>query len=273
MFRAAHLLYDDSPKVFEDPYAFDLLGSQSRVFLKVRPLFRLFEALYPIRSARGQVLVRARFAEDRLQAAIARNVRQYVILGAGLDSYALRAAVTDPRLRVFELDRGDRKEKAARVRELGRGVAADVHYVEIDFETGSLLPRLGSDFEPSQPTFFSWLGLMHYMERTTVLRTLQQISGCAAPGSEMVFDYAEPSETSGRTAEGNQVESGMRRQGEPLQSYFSIDEFSRWATTEGWRVAEHLTANEQRAKYLAGRVDRLDVLDGFSLAALERPAS
>ncbi len=270
MFRAAHLRFDDRPSIFEDPIAFDILDPAFRGFLRFPLAFRVVQALWPLRSARTQVLVRSRYAEDRLAAAIRRGVRQYVILGAGFDTYALRRPSSDPPITIFELDLAEnQKAKRERLRDLGQPPPSCVRYAPIDFETGSVREVLrDARFDEDQPAFFSWLGVVHYLTRPSVTRTLRQIADCAAEGSELVFDYQVDTPLSGGgERERRQVRLATETRGEAMHAAFGPGEIARFAGRSGWSLLEDLSPEEQRRRYLEGRADRLDVFEMFALAA------
>lgn len=273
MFRAAHLRFDDRPSIFEDPIAFDILDPAFRGFLRFPLAFRFVQALWPLRSARTQILVRSRYAEDRLAEAIRRGVRQYVILGAGFDTYALRRPSSDPPLAIFELDLEENQDaKRDRLRDLGQPPPACVRYAPIDFETGSVREVLrDACFDEGQPAFFSWLGVVHYLTRPSVARTLRQIADCAADGSELVFDYRLDAPLSGSgEKERRQVTLATQTRGEAMHAAFGPEEIAGFAERNGWSLLEDLSPKEQRRRYLAGRADRLDVFEMFALAAFVR---
>ncbi len=198
MFRAAHLYFDDQPKIFEDPIAFELLEPPMRVLLKLPGAFRAIQAIWPVRPARAQILVRSRYAEDRLADAIRRGVRQYVILGAGFDTFALRRPATEPPLDIFELDlEVNQRRKVEKLERLADAGEHNVHYVPINCESGSVSEALhDAGCDRSRSSFFSWLGVVHYMRKVAFLRTLSQVADCASPGSELVFDYRADGELS-----------------------------------------------------------------------------
>jgi methyltransferase (TIGR00027 family) len=140
------------------------------------------------------VLARARFAEDHLEGAVRRGVRQYIVLGAGFDSFAVRMPAWARTLRVFELDRPETlAEKRRRLERAGLGCPDNLEFVPVDFERESLDEVLGrSSFTPAAPSFFSWLGVVVYLTSESIDATLKSIESVTPPGSELVFDYMLP---------------------------------------------------------------------------------
>jgi methyltransferase (TIGR00027 family) len=174
-------------RVFADPLAVGILGAP--------PSDLVGEALNEpqVRAMRLFISARSRFAEDSLAAAVARGVRQYVVLGAGLDTFAHRNPFAHLGLRVFEVDDpATQAWKRRRLLEAGLGPAASLTFASVDFERQTLAEGLGeAGFDPDQPAFFSWLGVIVYLTRQTVLDTLGWIARLPG-GGEVVFDYGEP---------------------------------------------------------------------------------
>ena len=138
------------------------------------------------------IAVRTRFAEDALAAAVAQGVRQLVVLGAGLDTYAYRGALRD-RLRIFEVDHPATQEwKRARLAEAGIPLPVSLTFAPIDFERETLPEGLAAaGFDHAQPTFFTWLGVVPYLSEESVWSTLSFI-GALRNGAHVVFDYSDP---------------------------------------------------------------------------------
>jgi methyltransferase (TIGR00027 family) len=185
--RAAHQLIDHGA-ILNDPYAVRILGEPEDNVLQafsnhpMASVGRLFTA------------ARSRIAEDALSKAVERGVRQVVILGAGLDTFALRNPHV-ARIRIFEVD-----HPATQAWKRQRLVAAEVApppwltFVPVDFELDDLRQKLsGAGFERTAAAFFTWLGVVPYLTRDAVEGTLGYIA--SIPNSEVVFDYAEPPES------------------------------------------------------------------------------
>src|SRR5262245_35967097 len=139
----------------------------------------------------GWAIVRTRYAEDALEAAVARGIRQYVILGAGFDSFALRQPAFARAVAIFELDHPTTQNlKRRRLRDCGVPVPRNLHFVPADLgreQPGTALAR--SPFRLTDPASFSWLGVTQYLTREANIATLRGIADCSVPGTELVFTY------------------------------------------------------------------------------------
>jgi len=184
--RAAHQLLDHGA-ILEDPYAVRILGEHEDSVLQAlnaHPLMsmgRLFTA------------ARSRIAEDALSEAAERGVRQLVILGAGLDTFALRNPHA-ARISIFEVDHpATQAWKRQRLAEAELAPPPWLTFVPVDFERDDLQRKLGNvGFQPTSAAFFTWLGVVPYLTRDAIDDTLRYIA--SIPNSEVVFDYAEPPE-------------------------------------------------------------------------------
>jgi methyltransferase (TIGR00027 family) len=178
----------DDPRVFDDPFAVRFLRQEDADELKQpRPARGSAFA----RGMRMALAVRSRIAEDALCEAVARGVRQYVVLGAGFDTFALRSPYPADVLRVFEVDHPDTQAaKRAALDKAGLRVPEALTMVAVDFTSQSLDERLAAcGFRAGEPAFFAFLGVCVYLEREAVVDTLKFIAGHCAKGSEVVFDY------------------------------------------------------------------------------------
>src|SRR5947199_15910 len=187
--RAATLILDN-PKIFEDPLALRIIGAEAES--KLRLNLAQFQNL-PERNLRALMVVRSRYAEDELARAVQRGVRQYVILGAGLDTFAYRNPYPASRLRVFEVDHpATQAWKRARLQDAGIAVPESLTFASIDFETQTLAGGLRqAGFKADEPAFFSMLGVIVYLTRDTAMGTLRFVASLPS-GSDIVFDYAMP---------------------------------------------------------------------------------
>src|SRR5262249_9267900 len=186
--RAAHQILDN-PKIFEDPLALRIIGAEAESSLRLR----LAQFQKPAeRAFRAGVVVRNRFAEDVLARSIQRGVNQYVILGAGLDTFAYRNPF--PHLRVFEVDHpATQAWKHSCLEKVAIPIPASVTYVPIDFERQTLTDALRqSGFKSDELTFVSVMALVRFLSRETLISALTSIVSSMRTGSEVVFDFDPP---------------------------------------------------------------------------------
>jgi methyltransferase (TIGR00027 family) len=270
--RAAHLTVDAEPWIFADTLAAALLGDQAQELIGYH---RLHGAHPVLSGARVQVTCRSRYTEEALRQARAGGVGQYVILGAGLDTFAYRAALGGQagRVRVFEVDHPatqdwKRRALAARCVPVPDGVT----FVAADLATESLAGRLiAAGFDAAAPALFSWLGVTMYLTRDGVTATLAAIAGFA-PGTEVIADYMLPDEMrdeAGATY-GRLVAQAAAERGEPWLSAFAPDDLSGLARQCGFTSVRHV---RQRDTIPAALWTRTDSLAPAELAVLVHAAN
>jgi methyltransferase (TIGR00027 family) len=187
--RAAHLVVDSEPWIFTDSLATALLGDQAETPLG----YHRSHGSHPVLAgARAMVTARSRYAEDRLAEAIGCGVTQYVLLGAGLDTFAYRSPQAVP-IRAMEADHpATQRWKRSRLASAGISPQGDVRYAETDLRTGTLAAALtGADLDLTRPALISWLGVIMYLDRDTLADTLAVLGRCAA-GTELVAEYLVP---------------------------------------------------------------------------------
>jgi methyltransferase (TIGR00027 family) len=275
--RAEHLLWDDAPKIFEDPLALGLSGIGSASELLAR--FEAVQAEHArqstpemaqvsYRCARAGIVVRQRYAEDALDEAVARGVGQYVILGAGLDSFAYRRRDLAAVLRVFEVDHPATQEwKRARLRDLDVTLPSHVTFIPLDFEQHTLADGLqAGGHRPDRPTFFSWLGVTHYLTAEAVFTTLRYVASLAA-GSEIVFSYFMPEALCHDEDRPMLTLWKARRsaQGEPVLSLFEPSGLAVRLRALGFTQVWDIGPEEADARYCARRTDGLRVFPHMHL--------
>jgi methyltransferase (TIGR00027 family) len=257
--RAAHQLYDARPLVLEDPVAVPILGRYVEE-LERTPKVAVGKKERPFSVGLRAFLVgRSRYAEDLLAKAVAGGVRQYVLLGAGLDTFAHRNPHTA--LRVFEVDH---PATQAWKRELlvGSGLVApeNLVYAPVDFERESLAERLAAvGFDAKQPAFFAWLGVVPYLTLPAFRATLGFIAERSA-GSGVVFDYGQPREALPffeRLAHDSLAER-VKLAGEPFQVFFTPREAAK--ELAAFYDPEDMGSAEMNALYFDGRSDKLRLL-------------
>ena len=257
MRRAVHQILDQ-PKVLDDPIALRILGTESASALQADPQGQEHTPL--ARYLRAFLAVRSRFAEDELALAVERGVRQYVVLGAGLDTFAYRNP--HPALRVFEVDHpATQAWKRERLGEAEIPIPGTLTFAPVNFENQTLpegLRRSGFRFE--EPTFFSWLGVTPYLTRDAVTATLQFVAARPA-GSAIVFDYAispsllSPSELWAFEALARRVAAA----GEPFQTFFDPPGLMADLRAQGFVQIEDLDGKTLNERYFQGRTDGLRV--------------
>jgi methyltransferase (TIGR00027 family) len=187
--RAAHLVVDREPRIFEDRLAARLLGNEADQLVAAHHEAR---SAAPLGSMRVAMTTRSRYCEDRLLEAARRGVAQYVILGAGLDSFAYRSPLLG-RLCVFEVDHpATQAWKRQRLADAAISIPDQVRFVAVDLAVDSLAQRLlDTGFDPSRPAFVSWLGVTQYLTEAAIGATLDVIAGFC-PGTQLVIEYLVP---------------------------------------------------------------------------------
>jgi methyltransferase (TIGR00027 family) len=253
--RAAHQIHDE-PRVFDDPLALRIIGSEAAGELQSTPR----EHPGFSRAFRAFMAVRSRFAEDELQRAVEQGVNQYVVLGAGLDTFAFRNPHQN--LRVFEVDHpATQAWQRERLQAAGIEIPASVTFVAVDFEHQTLGAELESGgFRADTPAFFSWLGVTPYITRESCMATLAFIASLPH-GSGVVFDFAvDPSLlNAGQRQAFDALASRVAAAGEPFQLFFEASELQSKLTALGFHRTELLQKNEINARYFKDRADGLGV--------------
>jgi methyltransferase (TIGR00027 family) len=252
MHRAAHQLLD-KPPVFADPLALEIIGREAAAELREG---RDDRALTQAEGLRLFIATRSRFTEDCLGDAMARGVDQYVLLGAGLDTFAYRSA--REHLRVFEVDHpATQGWKRARLVEVGVQARAALTYAPVDFENETLrdgLARAGFDF--ARPAMFAWLGVTPYLTHDAVTNTLSFIASLAK-ASEVVFDYAEPTRNHNETqrAHFEAMAARVAASGEPFKSFYESEPLSRDLKALGFSLIEDWNTDALNQRYFKDRAD------------------
>lgn len=242
------------PWVLDDALALVLVGPVWQ------ELHDQFNPLFPgqvARESRAAVCARSRYAEDRLAAGA---FTQYVILGAGLDSFAWRRPDLLRSVRVFEVDHpASQAWKLERVGDLALPLSDSQVFVPVDFEAGPLRDALrAAGFDWGQPALFSWTGVAPYLTAQAIESTLCTTAG-AAPGSEVVFSYrAEESVLDGVGREFIRIYAPLAASvGEPLQPGWPVIEIERLISRCGLKVVDHPARADLEQRYFAGRTDGL----------------
>ncbi|HPI92002.1 MAG TPA: class I SAM-dependent methyltransferase [Deltaproteobacteria bacterium] len=260
MRRAAHQILDD-PRVFCDPLALSVVGEENVRALRTDPQWS--ERTSMSLGIRALLAARSRYAEDELHRAVGRGVRQYVILGAGLDTFAYRQPYPENALRVFEVDHPATQHwKYLRLKGAGIQAPRTLSFVPVDFETETLEDglRRADGFDASRSTFFSWLGVTQYITDSAVMATLQFVAAMPA-GSAIVFDYTvSPSLLSQKAREAfDRLAHRVATAGEPFRTFFDPADLADELRSMGFTQIEDLGPDELNARYFQGRTDDLRV--------------
>jgi methyltransferase (TIGR00027 family) len=272
--RAYHATHD-SPKIFDDFLADRMFTDEEHATFD-RNLAGLLKVINPERAATqpdqaaalacvmethtGPItLSRSRYAEDRLASAIEQGVQQYVILGAGLDTFAFRRPDLMGRLRVCEVDHPSTQAlKHERLEMLAEPYPPSLHFIPINFEAERLTAVLQPPaYDPRALSFFSWLGVTYYLTREAISTTLREVAASAPIGSTLVFDYLDAEAfIPERAARRSQLMQAIaRRVGEPMQTGFDPSTLAADLQHAGFRLEEDLAPIQIEARYFQGRTD------------------
>jgi len=291
LMRALHTRFD-RPALLDDPWGERLVTDAEQETL----LRRYEESLAPAaRAALDQldsraaklhaimrrspfyagVIVRSRYAEEMLAAAVERGVRQYVILGAGFDSFGVRQPAFARDLDVFEVDHPSTQAlKRRRLEEAGAVIPGSLHFVAADLGAEALPTALGrSAFRPDQSTFVSWLGVTAYLTREANFATLRAIARCTPPGSELVFTYLDAREfdPARRTTSLDRERARVAAIGEPMVSGFDPERLPAELREIGLELIEDLGAGALRQRYFGDGGSPARVTSGHVARARTAP--
>lgn len=263
--RAMHELYDDSPKILSDPII--PLFFDNEVLQKAKANLEWYRD--PLTTAlRSHVVLRSRYAEDSLHEAVVSGVQQYVILGAGFETFAYRQPAWAAPLRIFEVDHpASQRAKVERLRLSGISLPPNLEFVSADFESASLRDILShSSLDFAAPAFFSCLGVLVYLAKDSV-KAIFQVTASFPKLSEIVFTFSQGNLTSGD-------ERGLRPSlaeaaatvGEPWRSYHDPDVLRRELSEIGFSQVSFLSPQEAEARYYRDRRDGLPSPRRISIA-------
>lgn len=255
LWRAIHIQVDPSPHVLEDEIGLKLAAPEDG--WRSRPNMNP----QATRRFRASIVARARFIEDLVVEQAGHGVSQYVILGAGLDSFAQRRPEIASRLQVFEVDQpGTQAWKRQRLIELGYGIPEWLRLVPVDFEAGGSWwdQLIAAGFDANRPAVIASTGVSLYLTKDAIMATLRQIAALA-PGSTLAMTFilpielADPEERPGYEA----AEKGARASGTPFISYFTPQEMLALAHEAGFKEVKYVSAANLAERYFAGRTDGL----------------
>ncbi|RFU49384.1 class I SAM-dependent methyltransferase [Paraburkholderia sp. DHOC27] len=255
LWRALHLEVDAVPPVLKDDVGLKLLAPPDdwRARGDMNPQFT--------RPFRASIVARARFIEDLVIEQARHGVSQYVILGAGLDSFAQRRPEVASHLRVFEIDRpGPQAWKRQRLIECGFGQPDWLRFVPVDFEAGSSWhdALVEAGFDAHRPAVVVSTGVSMYLTREANAATLREVAALA-PGSTLVMSFLLPLELADPEVRPGleMAEKGARASGTPFLSFFTPQDMLRLAHDAGFGAARHVSAADLTQRYFADRTDGL----------------
>jgi methyltransferase (TIGR00027 family) len=255
LWRALHVEVDPPPHVLEDLVGLKLAAPDAgwRERPDMNPQF--------IKAFRASIVARARFIEDLVVEQAGQGVGQYVILGAGLDTFAQRRPEIASRLHVFEVDQpGPQAWKRQRLVELGFGVPDWLRLVPVDFEAGdSWLQKLAAaGFDAAKPAVVVSTGVSMYLTKDAVMATLRQVAALA-PGSTFAMSFLLPLEMADPEVRPGleRAAQGARASGTPFISFFTPQQMLALAREAGFKDVRHISANMLADRYFAGRTDGL----------------
>jgi methyltransferase (TIGR00027 family) len=276
--RAYHSIHA-TDKIFDDYLAYDLISEEKRTLIEQYWIEQCWTWDQQLNDTEGtescldpkiisefliqgisNVVSRARYAEDILEKAVKQGVKQYVILGAGMDTFAFRQSEMMKHLEVFEVDHPATQEfKLHRLAELGWKHPPKLHFIPIDFTKESLITELNSSssYDPKAKTFFSWLGVTYFLIRDKVFTTLRSIAEVAPAGSTVIFDYLDtnaliPEKMSPKMQESLEF---LRNIGEPMISDFNPSTLDEDLSSLGFNLHENLSPADIEERYFQGRTD------------------
>jgi methyltransferase (TIGR00027 family) len=242
-------MLDGEPKLLDDPVAVTLLGPDAAVEIQANAhAYRSPVA----ESLRAHVVLRSRFAEDRLAEAVARGITQYILLGAGLETFAFRQPQWAQSLRILEVDHLQTQLfKRQLMNAADLMPPANVSYLDVDFEGESLQDGLvRQDVALDEPTFFSWLGVTMYLRESAIDAVLRFVAGFPA-GSEIVLTFAQsPDEKADGTA---WVAARTAAMNEPMVSFFTPAAMEIKLRRAGFTGIDFLSPKEAEIRYFSQR--------------------
>lgn len=283
--RAYHAAHD-SPKVFDDFLAYQLFTLQERIFFnqQLSTLLKLIDPAlaeqYPDQESALSLVMqlqtgpitlsRSRYCEDELEKTLETGVDQYVILGAGFDTFGFRRLDLKDRLQVYEVDHPVTQGlKRQRIENAKWQIPDHLHFVPVDFSGDDLMESLiNSGFDPRKRSFFSWLGVTFYLSDKEIEETLAAISSKAAERSIILFDYLDSDslidEKAGRTVK--LMKSITMQAGEPIRSSFDPFELGKILDKSGFSLLENLNPSEIENLYFKHRQDQYHAVENVHFA-------
>ncbi len=257
--RAGHTLHAKAP-VLNDTWAIKLLGEKSRAELMAPDYAKTVaeRAGFDPQPILAIGIGSLRYAEDAAEAAAREAVGQYVVLGAGFDTFALRRSDLVDRVKVFEVDYPDVQTlKKERIAKAEATPASLPHFVAVDFETQALGEKLrASPFDAARPSLFSWMNTIPYVSEEGTAATLREVLGCMAPGSRLVLNYTGDVPLTDEQAKYlTTIAGNVKAQGEPMKSRWKPEDFEDLVREIGFEIVEHIGEQELTERYFKDRAD------------------
>lgn len=262
--RAAHQVLDGEPKLLDDPVAVTLLGPDALGRIQMNAdAYRKPVA----ETLRAHVVLRSRFAEDRLAEAMNRGVTQYILLGAGLDTFAFRQPPWAHSLRILEVDHPQTQLLKRQLMDAADlPTPPNVSYLHLDFERESLQESLlRHGVSPEEPTFFSWLGVTMYLQESAIDTVLRFVAGFPA-GSEIVLTFSQPLERSEVTG---RIAAKTAALHEPMVSFFTPAAMEVKLRRSGFGGIDFLSPKEAEIRYFSQRPQDLPVPKRTAIVAAQ----
>lgn len=263
LWRALHVLNDDKPYVIEDIVGYNLIkpeqGWQERPDMKyTKPL-------------RASIVARARFIEDVAKEQIAKGITQYVLLGAGLDSFAQRNADISSQVDIYEIDQPETLAwKEDRLIEEGYNIPGNLHFVPVNFETSSWLDKLiNKGFDIKQTAIISCTGVTLYLTKEAVADTLKKMVSLAPDSTIAIAFYLPPEQLEGDDKSLMEMSiKGAAASGTPFVSFFAVEEIVQLAEDIGLKEIQTVSTKDMTDQYFKNRADNLIPANGeFFLVA------
>ena len=259
--RAVHVRYE-RPPVLDDDWAIKLIDRKSQLLVRCPPLYRKFLAPQQERSKSlfAFSISNLRLAEELVEQGLANGTDQYLLLGAGLDSFGVRRADLADRLRVYELDHPvPQAVKRARIMRARGSIPGNLELVPIDFETTTIAQALAtSSHDPGKPSTVSWLNTIAYLTVDATVASLRGLGEVSAPDSRLIFNYPPKARlTPEAQAALTAVRESVARKGEPFRAVYEPEEMERHVTDAGFVVEQHLTETDLDRRFFSGRSDDL----------------
>jgi methyltransferase (TIGR00027 family) len=254
LWRAMHVQVDAKPHILEDEVGLQLIAPDKD--WQQRP------DMHPefTKRLRASIVARARFIEDLIIEQSKKGITQYVILGAGLDSFAQRRPDIAGQLQIFEIDQPDTQTwKQRRLIELGFGIPQGLHFVSVNFETSSWWKQLlKAGFDSSKPAVVACTGVTLYLTKEAIISTMAPIATLAS-GSTLAMSFYLPMDLLDEEDKFLQQlgEKGAREAGTPFISFFAPNEILALAQEAGFKQAKNISTKDMEQLYFMNRADHL----------------